>query len=103
PEQHNSFAFWGGIKIDLRQARFAEEHCTITAVAIMGGVDIIVPDDVVVDVTGMGIMGAFESRDKRGAAESAPSGAPVVRVNGLAFWGGVEVKRVPRQQQKKLD
>lgn len=100
PPQHNSFAFWGGIDIDLRRARFAEEHCTITAVAIMGGIDIIIPDDITVEVTGIGIMGAFETRDKKGAAESAPPGAPVVRINGLAFWGGVTVKRMPRDQHK---
>ncbi|PXY32318.1 DUF1707 SHOCT-like domain-containing protein [Prauserella muralis] len=101
PAQHNSFAFWGGVEIDLRNARFAEKHVTITAVAIMGGIDITVPDDIVVEVTGLGIMGAFESTDKRGAADSAPPGAPVVRVNGLAFWGGVEVKRVPADPERR--
>lgn len=101
PPQHNSFALWGGVEIDLRQAHFAEKHSTITAVAIMGGVDIDVPDDIVVEVNGVGIMGAFETHDKKGAAESAPPDAPVVRVNGLAFWGGVTVNRFPRDQRKK--
>lgn len=103
PPQHNSFAFWGGVKIDLRHARFAEQYSTITAVAIMGGIDVIVPDDVAVEVTGVGIMGAFETRNKKGASPTAPPGAPVVKVNGLAFWGGVEVKRVPRSKIKELE
>ncbi|OQO91198.1 hypothetical protein B1813_17125 [Saccharomonospora piscinae] len=103
PPQHNSVAFWGGVQLDLRHARFAEQHSTITAVAIMGGIEVIVPDDVVVDVTGIGIMGGFESRDKKGAARTAPPGAPVVKVTGLAFWGGVEVKRVPRSKIKELE
>ncbi|WP_199435129.1 DUF1707 SHOCT-like domain-containing protein [Qaidamihabitans albus] len=103
PPQHNSFAFWGGVEIDLRHARFAERHSTITAVAIMGGIEITVPDDIVVEVTGIGIMGAFETTDKKGAADSAAPDAPVVRINGLAFWGGVEVKRVPREPRKAVE
>ncbi len=103
PPQHNSFAFWGGVEIDLRHARFAEQRSTITAVAIMGGVDVIVPDDIAVEVTGVGIMGAFETRNKKGASPTAPPGAPVVKITGLAFWGGVEVKRVPRDKIKEIE
>lgn len=103
PPQHNTLAFWGGVEIDLRNARFAEQYSTITAVAIMGGIDITVPDDIVVEVTGFGFMGAFESRDKKGAGDKAPPGAPVVRINGLAFWGAVDVKRVPREPPKPID
>lgn len=95
PAQHNSVAFWGGVNIDLRQARFAERHSTISCVAIMGGIEITVPDDVIVDVTGFGFMGAFESRDK-GEVGTPPPDAPVVKVTGFAFWGAVEVIRKPR-------
>lgn len=101
PPQHTSFAFWGGVEIDLRKARFAEAHSTITAIAVMGGIDIIVPDDIHVEVTGIGIMGGFDSRTRNGADEDAAlPGAPRVRVNGFAFWGGVEVKRVPADPDK---
>ncbi|NIH82531.1 hypothetical protein FHX46_005061 [Amycolatopsis viridis] len=98
PAEHNSFAFWGGVELDLRAARFAERHSTITAVAIMGGIDIVVPDDVIVDVNGIGFMGAFESQDRAGAStQPPPPGAPVVKVTGLAFWGAVTVIRKPRR------
>ncbi|ANN20605.1 hypothetical protein SD37_36805 [Amycolatopsis orientalis] len=97
PPQHNSFAFWGGAELDLRHARFAEKHSTITAVAIMGGIDIIVPDDINVDVTGIGFMGAFELEDRAGTP-AAPPTAPTVKITGLAFWGGVVVKRKPRKR-----
>lgn len=96
PRQHNSVAFWGGVELDLRDARFAERVSTITAVAIMGGIEIVVPDDVVVEVSGVGFMGAFETRDRKGVSPPPP-GAPVIRINGLAFWGGVEVVRKPRR------
>jgi hypothetical protein len=100
PPQHTSFAFWGGAEIDLRNARFAEKHTTITAVAIMGGIQITVPDDINVDVTGIGFMGGFVLDDKAGTPP-APATAPTVKVNGLAFWGGVLVIRKPRK--KELD
>lgn len=96
PPQHTSVAFWGGVDIDLRTARFAQQHVTITAVAIMGGIEIVVPDDVIVDVSGFGFMGAFELTDHSEAPEPGPD-APVVKINGLAFWGAVEVIRKPRQ------
>lgn len=95
PRQHNSFAFWGGVDIDLRNARFAERHTTITAVAIMGGIDIVVPDDIRVEVTGIGFMGAFDSHGD--APVNPDPNGPVVTINGFAFWGGVTVKRRPRK------
>ncbi|WP_236796845.1 DUF1707 domain-containing protein [Amycolatopsis sp. GM8] len=98
PPQHTSFAFWGGIEIDLRNARFAERQSTITAVAIMGGIEITVPDDVLVEVNGIGFMGAFETEDRFGARPAPPPGAPIVRVTGFAFWGAVNVIRTPRPQ-----
>lgn len=97
PPNHNSFAFWGGVDMDLRNARFAERHSTITAVAVMGGIDIVVPDDIVVDVNGIGFMGAFETQDKGGAAPVPPPGAPTVKITGFAFWGAVTVIRKPRK------
>ncbi|WP_306999100.1 DUF1707 SHOCT-like domain-containing protein [Amycolatopsis thermophila] len=100
PAEHTSVAFWGGVEMDLRSARFAERHTTITAVAIMGGIDIVVPDDIIVEVTGIGFMGAFEGQDRDGAStQPPPPGAPVVKVTGLAFWGGVTVIRKPRKGQ----
>ena len=79
----------GRRRLDLTQALFAAREVTITAVALMGGVDIVVPDDITVVVNGAGIMGAFEDNAH---VQGAP-GAPVVRINGVAVMGGVDVKR----------
>lgn len=89
PRQFSAVAVMGGIELDLSQARFAERQVTITAVAIMGGIEILVPPDVTVVVSGIGLMGGF---DDNARSEGYPGG-PVLRVNGLSFWGGVEVKR----------
>ena len=91
PPTFVAFAMMGGIELDLRQARFSEREVTIQAYAFMGGVEIIVADDVEVDVSGIGFMGAFE----HGASGPGMPGAPLVRVTGFALMGGVEVRRKP--------
>jgi hypothetical protein len=97
PKRVRAFAFWGGAVIDLREARFENRVTTITAVAIMGGVQVLAPEDVHVRVTGVGIMGGFaESRSN----DVGPGSAPVVQVKGLAFWGGVLVKHLKRKQKE---
>jgi Domain of unknown function (DUF1707) len=95
PETFNALAFWGGGQLDLREARFAAPQVTIRAVAIMGGIEIIVPEDAEVHVSGIGIMGGF---DHRASGAGAP-GAPRIIVTGLAFWGGVSVERRPPEEE----
>ncbi|HTJ69664.1 MAG TPA: DUF1707 domain-containing protein [Actinospica sp.] len=97
PKRVRVFAFWGGSVIDLRDARFENGTTIITATAIMGGVQILAPEDVHVRVTGVGVMGGFaESRSNA----VGPDNAPVVEVRGLAFWGGVHVKHVERKKKE---
>ncbi|MGW0010838.1 DUF1707 SHOCT-like domain-containing protein [Streptomyces tendae] len=100
PRRFNSFAFWGGGDIDLREADFAAGEVVINCVAIMGGVNVIVPPGVEVIVRGIGIMGGFDHRE-----EGVPGdpGAPRVVVTGFAFWGGVGVERkVTRAERQRL-
>jgi hypothetical protein len=95
PANFTAVTIMGGGEIDLREARFAERVVTIHAVTIMGGIAIIVPDDAEVHVTGVGIMGAFE----HGPTGPGQAGAPKIVINGLAFWGAVDVKRKPRKNR----
>jgi uncharacterized protein DUF1707/cell wall-active antibiotic response 4TMS protein YvqF len=90
PPTFTAFAMMGGVELDLTQARFEDAETTIQAFAIMGGVDIYVPEDVEVQVNGFGFMGAFENRVRE---NTAPPGAPLVKINGFALMAGVEVKR----------
>ena len=90
-------AFMGGGDIDLREAIFTEGEVTLNVFAVMGGISITVAEDAEVVVNGVGIMGGF---DQRAAGPGAP-GAPRVTVNGVAFWGGVEVKRLPSDEEIK--
>lgn len=92
-----SVAMMGGVEIDLTHARFEEAETTIQAYAIMGGIEIYVPEDVIVQVNGFGFMGAFENQ-VRDQVEPRP-GMPLVKVNGLALMGAVEVKRRKRRSK----
>jgi hypothetical protein len=94
PREFTAVCFMGGGEIDLRDARFSEREVTIHVVAIMGGCEVIVPEDATVRVTGVGIMGAFDHSH----AGSGSGDGPVITVNGVAIMGGVDVSRKPRQQ-----
>ncbi|MFF1638201.1 DUF1707 domain-containing protein [Streptomyces sp. NPDC058246] len=90
PRRFNAFAFMGGGEIDLREADFADREVVINCVAVMGGVNVVVPPGVEVVVRGIGIMGGFDHREEGRPGEP---GAPRVVVTGFAFWGGVGVER----------
>ena len=92
-DQLEATAIMGGVEIDLREVEFTEPVLTVQCVAIMGGVDVIVPPDVTLEVGGLAIMGGFESK----ADGPGRPGAPTVRVTGFALMGGVDVKRKERR------
>ncbi len=84
-----AIATMGGVELDFRDA-VLPEHTEITAIAIMGGVEIIVPPGVVVDTGGLAIMGGFEHEGD--SATQPPPGAPSITVKGLALMGGVSIE-----------
>lgn len=88
----------GGGEIDLREAHFAGPEVVITCWAVMGGVNIVVPPGVEVDVRGLGIMGGFDAGE-----DGVPGdpGAPRVIVKGLALMGGVGVERKLLRAEKR--
>ncbi len=109
PERYTAVAIMGGIELDLRQARFSAPTVTIQAFAFMGGIQITVPTDIDVDVSGIGFMGGF---DHRASGPGAP-GAPCVRIIGFAMMGGVDVQRratktrrgdrVEREERRRIE
>lgn len=92
PREMKARAVFGGVDLDLREARFQPGITLIRCTAVFGGVDIQVPPDVRLEVLGSGIFGGFdESGSERGRAES--SGDVIVRVVGKAVFGGVSAKK----------
>jgi Domain of unknown function (DUF1707)/Cell wall-active antibiotics response 4TMS YvqF len=89
PRRTNVITLMGGAELDLREAELAGD-VTITAVTVMGGIGITVPEGVSVELSGFALMGANGApHDKL----PPPPGAPVVRVRAFALMGGVGIER----------
>ena len=82
-------AIMGGTKIDLRTASIAQGEAAIDVLAFWGGIEIRVPDDWIVVSQVFPFMGGFD--DKTGT--HLPGARKRLIVRGLAFMGGVEVKK----------
>ena len=89
PEQCTAVAVLGGCVLDLRAAQFSTPVTTITVVAIMGGVEVIVPPGVRVEMHGQALMGGWSKHVRE---EELPPDAPQVQVHGFVLMGGVEVR-----------
>ncbi|MFK4222956.1 DUF1707 domain-containing protein [Streptomyces sp. NPDC019890] len=120
PTSKVAFAFWGGFgrkgtwtvarrftsvtmmgggELDLREARFEDRETVIRCFAVMGGVQIVVPPGLNVEVSGIGFMGGF---GEHGSVESAPDpAAPRVKITGFALMGGVGVERKRTRAEKQ--
>jgi hypothetical protein len=95
PPEMTAVAIMGGGEIDLRHARFTQGSVTIHTVAIMGGIQITVPENADVQVNGIGIMGGFDHTTAGGGPD-----APRIVVKGFAFWGGVAIQRKPADRER---
>ena len=94
PRHLTVFAFMGGANFDMREARFAAPEVVVTVNAFMGGASILVNPHTHVVVEGTGIMGGYAGPSGLTPAELDET-SPVVRVRGVAIWGGVSVERKP--------
>ena len=98
--QTTAVSFMGHATVDLRQAEVIGDEVTITAIAFMGGVDVIVPEGIEVVMQGIPIMGANQT-----SIRDVPviPGSPLIRVRGFPFMGGVTVRsRRPPGETKSL-
>ena len=99
PPSYVAVAVMGGVELDLREAQFSQPEVTIHAYTVMGGIEITVPEDVDVDVSGVAFMGGF---DHHASGPGVP-GAPRLRVLGFALMGGVDVRRKPLKTRDSID
>ncbi|MEU7258918.1 DUF1707 domain-containing protein [Streptomyces rimosus] len=118
PTSRGAFAFWSGFsrkgrwtvprvftagvfqaggEIDLRDAYFEAGEVTVRCFALMGGIDVVVPPGVEVQVTGWGFMGGFDNGD----GEPGDPGAPRVKITGFAMMAGVGVRRKMSKREKE--
>jgi hypothetical protein len=88
----HAVAIMGECKLDLREAVIDAQVITIDALAIMGTVEVIVPEGVEVALEGVAIMG---SKVLRMSDAPIGLGAPLVRVTGLCLMGEIKVRNKP--------
>jgi hypothetical protein len=98
PPAMNVVALLGGVELDFREATLPAGEITISAACILGGLEITVPPEMQVIDNGVAILGGREIASD--SDESARPGAPVLRISGFCFLGGVEVKRKARKGQR---
>ncbi len=96
---HTSISVMGSTELNLTEARLPGQETVITAIAVMGSVEIYVPEDFRVISDGAGVMGSFSVEDDKGVTlrqADVAADAPVIRVRGVGLMGSVEIYRVPR-------
>lgn len=81
-------AILGGIEIDLRGAKLHNNEAIIDVTAILGGVDIYVPQDWRVEVVGTPILGGWSNKTKF----NNELNAPVLKIQCFVMLGGMDVK-----------
>ncbi|MFJ9074215.1 DUF1707 domain-containing protein [Streptomyces sp. NPDC102278] len=81
---------FGDITIDLTEAVFEQQVTEINVTAVLGNVEVLVPENVTLRGYGSGVLGNFEVHG-RSRGESDPQ-APVVIVRGFALLANIEAR-----------
>ncbi|MFD9376553.1 DUF1707 domain-containing protein [Streptomyces sp. NPDC059999] len=81
---------FGDITIDLTEAVFEQQVTEINVTAVLGNVEILVPENVTLRGYGSGVLGNFEVHG-RSRGETDPQ-APVVIVRGFALLANIEAR-----------
>jgi hypothetical protein len=87
----------GGSDLDLGGASFPAGEATVTAIAIMGGSTIWVPEGARVELSGFALMGGNSNRVPKDAA----SGGPLIRVKVWSLMGGIDVRSGSRRSERR--
>ncbi|MCP4581075.1 MAG: cell wall-active antibiotics response protein [candidate division Zixibacteria bacterium] len=85
-------AIMGGSTVNLKEADTGEQTFTIETFALMGGIEIIVPQGWQVVMSGMPLLGGMENKTTSAQADTQDLTSRKLIVKGLAIMGGVEVK-----------
>lgn len=90
PRRLRVVAVLGGAELDFREAALAPGVTEVYITAVMGGVNIIVPPQLAVEMEGVAVMGGFEHSER--APVTPDPERPVLHVRGFALWGGVQIE-----------
>lgn len=84
----SAIAVFGGVTLDLRDADMAQDRAVVDAFAMFGGAEIIVPENWIVEVSGVPLFGSFENNASKNVAIDSKR----LKVQGFAMFGGVEIR-----------
>jgi hypothetical protein len=99
PRKLYSLALMGGAGLDFRESKMPPGVTEVNILAIMGGVEVLVPPGLAVETHGFGLMGGFEGVDQVGVDRDPE--APRLVIRGVAVMGGVEVAvRLPGETSR---
>lgn len=79
-------ACFGGIKIDMREAKI-EDEAIINASSIFGGITILVPEEYNVEIKSTSIFGGVTNKKK-----NKDTNKKTIYINALSMFGGVDIK-----------
>ncbi len=103
-DEITAIALLGDAVIDLRGAKAASKEMTIRAYALLNDVDVIVPEGVAVELSGVAVVG-----DNRNMTRPVPAGTSrfVVKIHGHAVLGDVQVfhsnPRAIRRRRRSIE
>ncbi len=95
PERYTTVVYKGGGWLDLRAAELSGPVTTFLAVAYKSRVTILVPPNVRVEMTGLGVTQDAHDEDP---GYRLPADAPVIHVRGIAYKGTVEIATRPPER-----
>jgi predicted membrane protein len=85
-------SIFGGVELDLRDAKIADDQATIEVNCIFGGVEIRVPDNWNVHSTSIPVLGGFSDKTHISSAEDPAGGRrKTLVITGAIVFGGVEI------------
>lgn len=83
-------AIFGAATIDLRDAVIEGREASLDLTAVFGGIELIVPEHIQVEVGGMPILGGWDNKKRR--KHDSVEERPLLKVNAITILGGLEIK-----------
>lgn len=80
-------SIFGGVELDLRGAKASPEGCHLSLTSLFGGIDLIVPPDWQVSITGTPILGAIENK-----TSWVENKATTLYCHCTVAFGGIEIR-----------
>ncbi|MDY7027932.1 MAG: LiaF-related protein [Spirochaetota bacterium] len=89
-------ALFGGMDIDYSRAYMPPGETYVGAMCVFGGVDMIVPEGLNVEVHGVPLFGGIENKT---TGEYIP-GAPTLHIRAFVLFGGLEIKHKKKRWRR---